>query len=86
MNSAEIHELIINGEQFVAKKLVDTRKGCGNLSLPEEVRFLSANLVQLKRMDHFLKAFLLRAERESAEITCAITFFFFSSGMCLPSV
>jgi hypothetical protein len=65
-------QMIIEGEQFVAKKLVDTRNGRGRVSLPEAVRLLLADLVRLKRMEYFANAFFARGERERAELTCAI--------------
>jgi hypothetical protein len=49
--------MIIGGEQFVAKKLVDVVNGHGNAPLLEAVWLLSADLVQLKWMDYFAKAF-----------------------------
>lgn len=61
--------MIIEGDQFVAKKLIDTGNGRGHVSLPEAVRFLSADLVRLKRMEYFAKAFFTRGEREGAELT-----------------
>ena len=66
--------MIIEGEQFVAKKPVDTGNGHGCVPLPEAVRLLSADLVQLKRMEYFAKAFFTRGEREGAELTCMISF------------
>ncbi|KAN0111405.1 hypothetical protein V8E52_008561 [Russula decolorans] len=54
---------------FVAKKLIDTGNGRGHVPLPEAVRFLSADLVRLKRMEYFSKAFFTRGEREGAELT-----------------
>jgi hypothetical protein len=68
--------MIIEGGQFVAKELVDTGNGRGNVSLPEAVRFLSADLARLKRMEYFAKAFFIRAEQEGAELTCAILLLF----------
>src|ERR1700679_2573761 len=64
--------MIIKGEQFVAKKLVDTGNGRGHIPLPEAVRFLSADLVRLKRMEYFAKAFFTRGEQEGAELTCMV--------------
>lgn len=66
--------MIIEGEQFVAKKLVDTGKGRGHVPLPDAVRFLSADLIRLKRMDFFAKAFFTRGEQDGAELTCMIFF------------
>jgi hypothetical protein len=65
-------QMIIEGERFVAKKLVDTGNGRGHVPLPETVRLLSADLVRLKRMEYFTKAFFARGEQERAELTCAI--------------
>ena len=65
-------QMIINGEQFVAKKLVDTGNGRGHVPLPEAVRFLSADLVRLKRMEYFAKAFFTRGVQEGAELTCTV--------------
>jgi len=64
--------MIIKGEQFVAKKLIDTGNGRGHVPLPEAVQFLSADLIRLKRMEYFAKAFFTRGEREGAELTCTI--------------
>jgi hypothetical protein len=66
-------QMIIKGEQYVAKKLIDTGNGRGRVPLSEAVRFLSADLVRLKRMEYFTKAFFMRGEQEGAELTC--TFF-----------
>ena len=71
--------MIIKGKQFVAKKLVDTRNGRGCVSLPEAVRLLSADLVRLKRMEYFAKAFFARGEQEGADLTCAIFSLFIES-------
>ena len=68
-------QMIIEGERFVAKKLVDIGKGRGSVPLPEAVRLLSADLVRLKRMEYFAKGFFARGEQEGAELTC--TFFLF---------
>ncbi|KAN0109248.1 Protein kinase-like domain containing protein [Russula decolorans] len=65
----DVYGIIIAGEQFVAKKLIDTGNGRGHVPLPEAVRFLSADLVRLKRMEYFSKAFFTRGEREGAELT-----------------
>jgi hypothetical protein len=40
----------------------------------DAVRFLSADLIRLKRMEHFVNAFFTRGEREGAELTCMIFF------------
>jgi hypothetical protein len=52
--------MIIDGKEFVAKALVDVRCGCGDVSLEEAVRFLSVDLMCLKRMEFFAKAFFAR--------------------------
>lgn len=64
--------MIIKGEQFVAKKLIDTGNGRGHVPLPEAVQFLSADLVRLKRMEYFAKEFFTRGEQEGAELTCIV--------------
>ena len=71
--------MIIEGKQFVAKKLVDVENGHGNVPLPEAVWLLSADLVQLKQMDYFAKAFFACSEQEGAESTCTISLFLFST-------
>ena len=50
-------QMIIEGERFVAKKLVDIGKGRRSVPLPEAVRHLSADLVRLKGMEYFAKGF-----------------------------
>ena len=60
--------MIIEGDQFVAKKLIDTGNGHGHVSLPEAVQFLSADLVRLKRMEYFAKAFFTWGEWEGAKL------------------
>jgi hypothetical protein len=67
--------MIIAGEEFVAKALVDVGRGHGDVSLDESVRFLSADLVRLKRMEYFAKAFFARVAQEGAETTCIIFLF-----------
>src|SRR5882724_6600391 len=44
----EIFQMIIQGKQFVAKKLMDTGNGRGHVPLLEAVQLLSADLVQLR--------------------------------------
>jgi hypothetical protein len=68
-------QMIIAGEEFVAKALVDVGRGHGDVSLDEAVRLLSADLVRLKWMEFFAKAFFARVAHEGAEITCAISSF-----------
>jgi hypothetical protein len=70
--------MIIEGKRFVAKKVVDIGNGCGNVPLPEAVWLLSADLVWLKQMDYFAKAFFVCGEREGAELTCTISLFMLS--------
>jgi hypothetical protein len=70
--------MIIEGKQFVAKKLVDVGNGCGNVSSLEAVWLLSADLVQLKWMDYFAKAFFACGEQEGAKLTCTIFLFMLS--------
>ena len=65
-------QMIIGGEEFVAKALVDVGRGHGDVSLDEAVQFLSADLVHLKRMEFFAKAFFAHIAQEGAETTCAI--------------
>ena len=60
--------MIIEGDQFVAKKLVNTGNGRGHVSLPEAVQFLSADLIRLKRMEYFAKAFFTWGGQEGAEL------------------
>ena len=72
-------QMIIKGEQFVAKKLVDTRNDCGCVPLPEAVWVLSADLVWLKWMEYFVKAFCAQGEQEGAELTCVIFSIFIES-------
>jgi hypothetical protein len=60
------------GRAVCCQKLIDTGNGRGHVPLPEAVRFLSADLVRLKRMEYFSKAFFTRGEREGAELTCMI--------------
>ena len=62
--------MIIKGEQFVAKKLVDTGNGQGHVPLPEAVLLLSVDLVQLRQMEYFAKVFFTWGEQEGAELTC----------------
>ena len=69
--------MIIEGEWFVAKKVVDIGNGHGNVPLPEAVWLLSADLVWLKWMDYFAKAFFAHSEQEGAELTCMISLFIF---------
>lgn len=66
--------MIIAGEEFVAKALVDVGRGHGDVSLDEAVQFLSADLVRLKRMEYFSKAFVSRVAQEGAETTCVFFF------------
>jgi hypothetical protein len=66
--------MIIGGEEFVAKKLVDTGNGRGHVPLPEAVWLLSVNLVRLKRMVYFAKAFFICGEQEGAKLTCMFFF------------
>ena len=49
-----------------------------NLEFPLQVWLLSADLVQLKWMDYFSKAFFACNEQESAELTCTISPFMLS--------
>ena len=62
--------MLIKGEQFVAKKLVDMGNGRGPVPLPEAVRLLSADLVRMKWMEYFAKAFFARGEWEGTELSC----------------
>jgi hypothetical protein len=64
--------MIIAGEEFIAKELVDVGRGHGDVTLDEAVQFLSADLVRLKRMDFFAKDFFARVAQEGAETTCAM--------------
>jgi hypothetical protein len=65
-------QMIIGGEEFVAKALVDVGCGHGDVSLDEAVQLLSADLVCLKQMEFFAKAFFACVAQEGADITCAI--------------
>ena len=56
--------------------LVDIGHGHGNVSLQGATRLLSADLVRLKRMEFFAKAFFARVAQEGAEITCMLLFYF----------
>jgi len=62
-------QMVIGGQEYVAKKLVDAGRGQGNLTLDEEAQSLSADLIRLKRMEYFAKAFVTHAMEGSAEIT-----------------
>jgi len=62
--------MIIDNEEFVAKALVDVGHGRGDVTLQEQVRLLSADLVHLKRMDFFAKSFFAHVAQEDAKITC----------------
>jgi hypothetical protein len=62
--------LIIGDEEYVAKKIVDAGHGRGNVSVDEECCLLEAELIRLKRMDTFAKAFFVMVTQRSAEITC----------------
>ena len=64
--------MIIKGEQFVTKKLMDTRNGHGHVPLPEAVWLLSMDLVWLRQMEYFAQAFFTWGEQEGAELTCEI--------------
>lgn len=65
-------QMIIAGEEFVAKVLVDVGYGHGDVLLDEAVRLLLVDLVYLKQMEFFAKAFFAHVAQEGAEITCAI--------------
>ena len=64
--------MIIKGEQFVVKKLVDMGNGCRSVALPEPVHLLSTDLVWLMWMDYVAKAFFAWGEQERAELTCSV--------------
>ena len=49
--------------------MVDAGQGRGDLSLDEECRLLAADLIRLKRMESFAKAFFTRARSTLAETT-----------------
>jgi len=65
-------QMIIAGKEFVAKVLVDVGRGHGDVSSDEAVQLLSADLVHLKQMESFAKAFFACMAQEGAEITCVI--------------
>jgi|SRR5882724_1805418 len=68
----EIFQMIIKGEQIFAKKLMDTVNGHGCVPLLEAVWLLSMDLVWLRQMEYFVKAFFAWGEQEGTELTCDI--------------
>jgi len=50
--------MLIKGEQFVAKKLINTGNGHGPVPLPEAFWLLSVDLVWLKQMEYFFQGLL----------------------------
>jgi hypothetical protein len=48
---------------------VDAGHGRGNLTLGDQLRLLLADLIRLKQMEFFAKAFITRARDDAAETT-----------------
>jgi hypothetical protein len=68
--------MIIGGQEYVAKKLVDAGMGFGEVSVDEASRLLTSDLIRLKRMAYFAQAFSTHAGREGAEIKCTLCLHF----------
>jgi hypothetical protein len=60
--------LEINGEQYVAKELVDIGEGRCKVPAESAARFLVSDLVRLKRMDHFQRLFKALAIQKGVQI------------------
>ena len=69
-----IFKMIIDDKEYVAKELVDIGTGRGDLTLEEAAIFLTADLIRLKRMAYFARAFFIRASRAGAETTRMLLF------------
>jgi len=64
--------MIVDGEKSVAKALVDIGPSCGDVLLQEALRHLSVDLVHLKQMEFFAKAFFVCVAQECAKIMCVV--------------
>jgi len=63
-------KLVIDDEDFVAKKLVNIGNDKpGDVDIEDAARLLMGDLIRLKRMAYFSKGFIVRAARVGAEVT-----------------
>ncbi|KAM6501453.1 hypothetical protein JOM56_004467 [Amanita muscaria] len=66
----EIYGLVINNQQFVAKKLVNIGQGpvVGGIEPTIASKYLTADLIRLTRMSTFAKLFFEKASAQGAEV------------------
>ncbi|KIM59691.1 hypothetical protein SCLCIDRAFT_27100 [Scleroderma citrinum Foug A] len=65
----DIYLLIIDGKEYVAKKLVNIGQGCGEvISTSEACQYLVLDLIRLKRLDYFSLRFRDYAMQKGADI------------------
>ena len=64
-------QLNIHGKEYVAKKLVDIGEGPGEVPIHRAAALLIADLIRLKRMEHFGNQFKSLAIQQGIQITSA---------------
>ncbi|OAX31332.1 hypothetical protein K503DRAFT_806148 [Rhizopogon vinicolor AM-OR11-026] len=63
----DVHLLVIENKEYVAKKLVDISRGHGQLTIKDACKFLTTDLICLKRMSHFETKFAQRVIQEGVD-------------------
>jgi hypothetical protein len=59
--------LVIENKEYVAKKLVDISHGRGQLTIQDACKFLTADLIRLKRMSYFETKFAQHVIQEGVD-------------------
>ncbi len=63
------HKLHIGDRQYAAKKLINVGEGPNHsIDIDQSVRILQADLVRLKRMQHFTKLFMHKAMDQDVDV------------------
>ncbi|KAG0692692.1 kinase-like domain-containing protein [Suillus ampliporus] len=63
----DVYLLIIENQEYVAKKLFDVGQGRGQLTIQDACKFLTADLIRLKRLSYFETKFTQRVIQEGVD-------------------